>query len=66
MRTFGKLLQVAGLVLLPLGMMMQLTGGVRAPTGGGFSVSAMLLLMILGAALFGLGRILEGYGPGIK
>jgi hypothetical protein len=35
---------------------------VRAATGGGFSVSAMLLIMILGAALFGLGRIIEGYG----
>jgi hypothetical protein len=62
MRSFGKLLQVLGLVLLPFGMMMQLTAGVRAPTGGGFSVSAMLLLMILGATLFGLGRIIEGYG----
>ena len=62
MRSFGKLLQVLGLVLLPFGMMMQLTAGVRAPTGGGFSVSAMLLIMILGATLFGLGRIIEGHG----
>jgi hypothetical protein len=62
MRSFGKLLQVLGLVLLPFGMMVQLTAGVRAATGGGFSVSAMLLIMILGAALFGLGRIIEGYG----
>ena len=62
MRSFGKLLQILGLVLLPFGMMMQLTAGVRAPTGGGFSVSAMLLIMILGATLFGLGRIIEGYG----
>jgi hypothetical protein len=61
MHSFGKLLQVIGLVLLPLGMMIQLTAGVRAPTGGGFSVSAMLLIMILGAVLFGLGRIIEGY-----
>ena len=49
MRAIGKMLQVVGLVLLPFGMMMQLTAGVRAPTGGGFSVSAMLLIMILGA-----------------
>jgi hypothetical protein len=62
MGTFGKLLQVAGLVLLPVSMMMQLTGGVRAPTGGGFTVSAMLLLMVLGVSLFSVGRILEGYG----
>ena len=62
MRTLGKMLQVLGLVLLPFGMMMQLTAGVRAPTGGGFTVSAMLLIMVLGAALFGVGRIMEGYG----
>ena len=62
MGTFGKLLQVTGLVLLPVSMMMQLTGGVRAPTGGGFTVSAMLLMMVLGVSLFSVGRILEGYG----
>ena len=60
MRSFGKLLQVAGLVILPFSMLMQLTGGIRAPTGG-FTVSAMLLLMLFGVALFGVGRILEGY-----
>jgi hypothetical protein len=60
MKTFGKLLQVAGLVLLPVSMMMQLTGGIRAPTGG-FSVSAMLLMMVFGVVLFSLGRLLEGF-----
>ena len=60
MRSYGKLLQVAGLVILPFAMLMQMTGSIRAPTGG-FTVSAMLLLMVFGAALFGLGRILEGY-----
>jgi hypothetical protein len=62
MRTLGKLLQVAGLVVLPFAMMMQLTAGVRAPTGGGFTVSAMLLMTVLGVGLFSIGRILEGYG----
>jgi hypothetical protein len=62
MQTLGKLMQVAGLVLLPAAMMMQLTAGVRAQTGGGFSVSAMLLLMVFGVILFSTGRILEGYG----
>jgi hypothetical protein len=61
MRTFGKLLQVIGLVVLPASMMMQLTGGVRAPTGGGFTVSAMLIMMIGGVGLFLLGRLLEGH-----
>ena len=62
MRTFGKLLQVVGLVLLPVAMVMQLTGGVRAPAGGGFTVSAMLILMVMGVALFSCGRLLEGLG----
>ena len=61
MRTFGKLLQVIGLVVLPASMMMQLTGGVRAPTGGGFTVSAMLIMMVGGVVLFLLGRLLEGH-----
>jgi hypothetical protein len=61
MRTLGKLLQVAGLVVLPFAMMMQLTGGVRADTGGGFTVSAMLLMTVLGIGLFSIGRIIEGY-----
>ena len=60
MRSLGKLLQVAGLVILPFAMLMQLTRGIRAPTGG-FTVSAMLLLMLFGVALFGIGRILEGH-----
>ncbi|MCU0876471.1 MAG: hypothetical protein MUF06_01580 [Pirellulaceae bacterium] len=60
-RTSGKLMQVAGLVILPIAMVMQLTDGIRAPVGG-FTVSSMLLLMIGGVAMFSLGRIVEGYG----
>jgi hypothetical protein len=60
-RTFGKLLQVLGLVILPAAMVMQLTSQMRAPTGMG-SVSAMLLLMVFGFAVFMLGRVIEGYG----
>jgi hypothetical protein len=59
--TLGKLLQIAGLVTLPLAMVMQVTGGIRADTGQGFSVSAMLLLTVLGVVLFSMGRLLEGY-----
>lgn len=59
MRTIGKLFQVAGLVILPMAMVMQLTGAVRGPVGN-VSVSAMLLLMVFGAALFAAGRLLEG------
>ena len=63
MQMFGKLLQVAGLVILPVAMMMQITGGIRAPTGS-VTVSAMLLMMLLGVSLFLIGRLLEGYGRG--
>jgi hypothetical protein len=62
MRMIGKLFQVAGLVILPVAIMMQLTAGVRADTGSGFTVSAMLLMMVGGAAMFWMGRLLEGYG----
>jgi hypothetical protein len=61
MQTFGKLLQVAGLVILPVAMAMQVTGGIRAPTGS-VTVSAMLLMMVFGVALFLIGRLLEGQG----
>ena len=61
MRTFGKLLQVMGLVILPVAMMMQVTSGSRAQTGAGFSVSTMLVMMVLGVAVFSVGRLLEGY-----
>ena len=60
MRTIGKLLQVAGLVILPFSMVMQVTGGLRAPTGT-VSVSVMLLLMVFGVVLFSIGRVVEGY-----
>jgi hypothetical protein len=61
MQTFGKLLQVAGLVILPAAMVMQVTGGIRAPSGT-FTVSAMLLMMVFGVSLFLIGRLIEGHG----
>jgi hypothetical protein len=62
LRAAGKMLQLAALVLLPAAMLMQLTVGLRAPTGEDSSLSAMLLMLLLGVALFGIGRIVEGYG----
>lgn len=59
LHSFGRLLQAAGLAILPLAMVMQLTGSLRAPTGN-VSVSVMLLLMVFGVVLFSLGRVLEG------
>jgi hypothetical protein len=63
MRSLGKMMQILGLILLPASMLMELTRELRAPVGLS-SVSAMLLLMVFGAALFGLGRIIEGYARG--
>lgn len=54
-------MQVVGLMTLPLAMVMQVTGGIRADTGQGFSVSAMLLLTVFGVVLFAMGRLIEGY-----
>lgn len=60
LRSLGKFMQLAGMIVLPVAMLLQLTSGMRAPTGS-FSVSAMLILMVFGIALFVLGRYIEGY-----
>lgn len=58
-RSFGKLMQLAGLVILPVAMLVQVTSEMRAS-----SISVMLMMMVFGAAIFTLGRIVEGYaGP---
>lgn len=56
-RTIGKAMQVLALMLLPISMVMQLTAAMRAN-----SLSVMLLMMLFGIALFGVGRMVEGYG----
>lgn len=53
MRTLCRLLQHAGLIALPLGMLLELTGSIR--------LGQMLLVMVAGACAFWIGRILEGY-----
>ncbi len=63
LRPLGKLMQELGLIVLPASMLMELTDEMRAPIGLS-SVSAMLLLMGFGVALFGLGRLIEGYARG--
>lgn len=55
MRQIGKMMQVAALVLLPVSMVMQMTAAMRT------SVSVMLLMLLFGIALFGIGRLVEGY-----
>jgi hypothetical protein len=53
MRPLGRSLQLLGLVLLPLGMVLQLARAI--------SVGSMLTVLVAGAAAFWLGRIVEGY-----
>lgn len=59
MKTFGRCLQILGLVALPLSMFMELTG-----TLGRFYVSNMIIMMVFGLAAFYVGRLLEGYSGG--
>ena len=57
MRQIGKLMQMAGLVILPLAMFMELGGNL----GREFHVSQMVFMMVFGAGIFYLGRLVEGY-----
>jgi hypothetical protein len=58
LRPLGKLMQIAALLLLPVSMLMEITTGMRAEAA---NVDVMLLLLLLGIALFWIGRIVEGY-----
>ena len=57
MRTVGRGLQILGLVLLPLSMLLELTGGL----GRSFGLSDMVIMLGFGVAAFLTGRMLEGY-----
>ncbi len=56
LRSLGRLLQIGGLVLLPVAMLMELSGQL-----GRRGVAELLIMLVAGAAAFGLGRLLEGY-----
>jgi len=55
-KALGRLLQIGGLVLLPVAMLLELSGQL-----GRRGVAELLLMLVAGAAAFGLGRLLEGY-----
>ena len=57
MKTLGKTLQVVALVILPLSMLLELTGVL----GRSFGVSEMLIMLVFGGCAFIVGRLLEGY-----
>lgn len=71
MRMFGKLMQVSGLVILPIAIMFQLvfddpqgnSNELERPGAGvfGFGVDGLLISMVFGVCLFALGRFVEGY-----
>ncbi len=56
MQQLGRLLQIAGLTLLPLGVVLEATGQL-----GRHGVADLLLILLFGATAFWLGRVLEGY-----
>lgn len=62
MRFLGKALQLVGLILLPVAMLLELSGALGRDSG----LADMLLMLVFGAAAFTLGRFVEGYaaGPG--
>jgi hypothetical protein len=51
----GRTLQILGLVILPVGIVLELTGKL-----GRRGVAELLLIMVFGFAAFHLGRYLEG------
>lgn len=62
MRQLGRLLQHLGLVLPPLGIVLQLLrDGNGQPL---LSVGQMLVMLVAGVSAFWIGRILEGYASG--
>ena len=56
MRIVGRSLQLLALGLLPIGVVMELSGGL----GRSFGLADLLILLIFGIAAFALGRLLEG------
>lgn len=57
MRAIGRGLQILGLVALPVGMIMEITGQLGRAGG----LSQLVIVMVFGFVAFYLGRLLEGY-----
>ncbi len=62
MRFLGKALQLVGLILLPMAMVLELTGALGRDSG----LADMLLMLVFGAIAFTLGRFVEGFAAGSK
>ena len=57
MFTLGRWLQIAGLVLLPLSMLLEMTDTL----GPSFGTRDMLVMLVFGVCIFYLGRVIQGY-----
>jgi len=60
MQLLGRLFQYAGLIVLPLAIILEL-GKVL---GRSFGLSQMLVMMVFGVCIFYCGRYLEGFAAG--
>jgi hypothetical protein len=56
MRLVGRLLQIAGLIMLPLAIVLELSKDFGVP----FGLKDMLLMLVFGATLFYAGRFVGG------
>jgi hypothetical protein len=61
MRTIGRLLQYAGLMVPPVAIAIELTSSWKPIRDG---VAGMLLLLVASVCLFAIGRLLEGHARG--
>ena len=57
MRLVGRLLQICGLIILPVAMFLEMSDGL----GRAIGLSQMVIMLVFGIASFYLGWILEGY-----
>jgi hypothetical protein len=57
MRKLGRALQLLGLIALPVGCFLELSGGL----GQSFGLSQLVFTLTFGVIAFVLGRYLEGY-----
>ena len=59
-RSFGRFLQLIGLVILPIFIVLELTGLLNRDSG----IADLLLAMVFGLSLCYVGRSVEGYARG--
>ena len=59
-RSFGRFLQLIGLVILPICIVLEVTGLLNRDSG----IADLLLAMVFGLSLFYVGRVVEGYARG--